>query len=95
MEVGVRGFPDAAHGEIAVAFVVMQPGASATEHDIREYCKKHLASYKVPSKVVFRSELPKSLIGKVLRRMLSQRRRRRLGCNPSAEVLKTRAASSP
>jgi long-chain acyl-CoA synthetase len=71
MEVGVRGFPDAAHGEIAVAFVVMKPGQSATEHDIREYCKKHLAFYKVPAKVVFRTELPKSLIGKVLRRMLT------------------------
>jgi long-chain acyl-CoA synthetase len=71
MEVGVRGFPDAAHGEIAVAFVVMKPGATATEHDIREFCKKHLAFYKVPSKVVFRKELPKSLIGKVLRRMLT------------------------
>ena len=71
MEVGVRGFPDAAHGEIAVAFVVMKPGVTATEHDIREYCKHHLAFYKVPSKVVFRKELPKSLIGKVLRRMLT------------------------
>jgi len=71
MEVGVRGFPDAAHGEIAVAFVVMKPGVTATEHDIREYCKKHLAFYKVPAKVVFRTELPKSLIGKVLRRMLT------------------------
>jgi long-chain acyl-CoA synthetase len=71
LEVGVRGFPDPAHGEIAVAFVVMKPGATATEHDIREYCKKHLAFYKVPAKVVFRKELPKSLIGKVLRRLLT------------------------
>ncbi len=71
LEVGVRGFPDPAHGEIAVAFVVMKPGATATEHDIREYCKHHLAFYKVPAKVVFRTELPKSLIGKVLRRMLT------------------------
>ncbi len=71
LEVGVRGFPDPAHGEIAVAFVVMKPGATATEADIREYCKKHLAFYKVPAKVVFRTELPKSLIGKVLRRMLT------------------------
>ena len=71
LEVGVRGFPDAAHGEIAVAFVVMKPGVTATEHDIREFCKKHLAFYKVPAKVVFRKDLPKSLIGKVLRRMLT------------------------
>jgi long-chain acyl-CoA synthetase len=71
LEVGVRGFPDPAHGEIAVAFVVMKPGVTATEADIREYCKKHLAFYKVPAKVVFRTELPKSLIGKVLRRLLT------------------------
>ena len=71
LEVGVRGFPDPAHGEIAVAFVVMKPGATATEADVREYCKKHLAFYKVPAKVVFRTDLPKSLIGKVLRRMLT------------------------
>ncbi|HVT39206.1 MAG TPA: AMP-binding protein [Gemmatimonadaceae bacterium] len=70
-EVGVRGFPDPAHGEIAVAFVVLRAGMTATEADIREYCKKNLAFYKVPAKVVFRKELPKSLIGKVLRRMLA------------------------
>ena len=70
-EVGVRGFPDAAHGEIAVAFVVLRSGAQATEADIREFCKHHLAFYKVPAKVLFRKDLPKSLIGKVLRRMLT------------------------
>ena len=70
-EVGVRGFPDPAHGEIAVAFVVLRTGMSATEAEIREFCKKHLAFYKVPAKVVFRKDLPKSLVGKVLRRMLT------------------------
>jgi long-chain acyl-CoA synthetase len=70
-EVGVRGFPDAAHGEIAVAFVVLRAGMQASEADIRDFCKKHLAFYKVPAKVVFRTELPKSLVGKVLRRMLT------------------------
>ena len=70
-EVGVRGFPDPAHGEIAVAFVVLRAGAQATEAEIRDFCKHHLAFYKVPAKVVFRNDLPKSLIGKVLRRMLT------------------------
>jgi long-chain acyl-CoA synthetase len=70
-QVGVRGFPDQKHGEIAVAFVVLRPGMQATEADIREYCKKHLAYYKVPAKVVFRDDLPKSLIGKVMRRLLT------------------------
>jgi len=70
-EVGVRGFPDAARGEIAVAFVVLRDGMKATEAEIRAYCKEHLAFYKVPAKVVFRRELPKSMVGKVLRRMLT------------------------
>jgi len=70
-EVGVRGFPDAARGEIAVAFVVLRDGMAATEAQIREHCRGHLAPYKVPTRVVFRRELPKSLVGKVLRRMLT------------------------
>lgn len=70
LDVGVRGFTDAARGEIAVAFVVLRQGIQATEHELREFCKQHLAFYKVPSKVVFRRELPKTMIGKVLRREL-------------------------
>lgn len=70
-DVGVRGFTDAARGEIAVAFVVLRQGMQATEHDLREFCKQHLTFYKVPARVVFRSELPKSMIGKVLRRLLT------------------------
>jgi long-chain acyl-CoA synthetase len=50
---------------------VLREGASATAEEFREYCKKHLAFYKVPGKVVFRNELPKSMVGKVLRRMLT------------------------
>ena len=70
-DVGVRGFTDAARGEIAVAFVVLRRGMQATEQELREYCKQHLAFYKVPARVVFRTELPKSMIGKVLRRLLT------------------------
>ena len=70
LDVGVRGFADAARGEIAVAFVVLRQGVQATEHELREFCKQHLAFYKVPAKVVFRRELPKTMIGKVLRREL-------------------------
>jgi long-chain acyl-CoA synthetase len=69
-EVGVRGFADAAKGEIAVAFVVLRQGLQATEHELRDYCKQHLAFFKVPARIVFRSELAKSMIGKVLRREL-------------------------
>ena len=69
-EVGVRGFADAARGEIAVAFVVLRAGMQATEQELRAYCKEKLAYFKVPARVVFRRELTKSMIGKVLRREL-------------------------
>ena len=71
MEVGVAGVPDALKGEVANAWVVLKPGASATEGEIRAYCKERLAPYKVPAKVEFRTELPKTMVGKVLRRMLA------------------------
>ncbi|MBX9928602.1 MAG: AMP-binding protein [Gemmatimonadaceae bacterium] len=71
-EVGVRRFPDAAKGDVAVAFVVLRDGMQATAEEIRVFCKEHLAFYKVPSRVVFKRELPKSLIGKVLRRLLTE-----------------------
>jgi long-chain acyl-CoA synthetase len=72
VEVGVRGFPDLARGEVAVAFVVRRVGEAATANDLRAWCKEHLAPYKVPARVVFRPELPKSMVGKVLRRMLTE-----------------------
>lgn len=70
-EVGVRGFADAARGEIAVAFVVLRSGMDATEQELRAWCKEKLAYFKVPARVVFRRELAKSMIGKVLRRELA------------------------
>lgn len=69
-EVGVRGFPDAARGEVAVAFVVRRIGHAVTTAELREWCKGRLAPFKVPARVVFKDELPKSMIGKVLRRLL-------------------------
>ena len=69
-EAGVRGFPDAARGEVAVAFVVRRQGQAVTAEQLRAHCKEHLAPFKVPARVVFKDELPKSMIGKVLRRFL-------------------------
>ena len=71
MEVGVAGVPDAAKGEVAHAWVVLKAGEHATEEELRAYCRKRLAPYKVPARVEFRSELPKTMVGKVLRRALT------------------------
>ena len=69
-EVSVAGVPHPAKGEIAKAWVVLKPSASASEDDLRAFCRERLAPYKVPGSVEFRTDLPKSMVGKVLRRML-------------------------
>jgi long-chain acyl-CoA synthetase len=71
MEAVVVGVPNPARGDDTVkAFVVARDGEKPTADEIREFCKLHLAPYKVPREVEFRSELPKTLVGKVLRRVL-------------------------
>ncbi len=72
-EVAVAGAPDAYRGETVAAFVVLKAGREASEETRREllqYCRQELAAYKVPTILEFRTSLPKSLIGKVLRREL-------------------------
>jgi len=71
-EVAVVGVPDPKSGERVKAFVVLKEGATATAEEIIEFCRKHLAKYKCPKEVEFRKELPKSFIGKVLRRVLRE-----------------------
>jgi long-chain acyl-CoA synthetase len=71
-EVGVAGVPDATRGEVAKAWVVLRPGMPATADEIRFHCRAHLAPYKVPAVVEFRTTLPKTMIGKVLRRRLAE-----------------------
>ena len=69
-EVGVAGIADPKKGEVVKAWVVLRSGRTATESDLRAYCREHLAPYKVPAHVEFREELPKTMVGKVLRRVL-------------------------
>jgi long-chain acyl-CoA synthetase len=71
LEVGVAGIPDVVKGEVAKAWVVLKPGMNSTEDELRAYCRERLAPYKVPAKVEFRNELPKTMVGKVLRRVLA------------------------
>jgi long-chain acyl-CoA synthetase len=70
LEAAVIGVPDAYRGETVKAFVVPQPGSSATAEEIIAFCRERLAAYKVPRVVVFRESLPKSGVGKYLRRAL-------------------------
>jgi long-chain acyl-CoA synthetase len=70
LEVGVGGIPDPNRGEAVKAWVVVKPGETLTTEELKAYCKEHLAAYKVPSHFEFRSELPKTTVGKILRREL-------------------------
>lgn len=64
------GIKDAYRGETIKAYIVLNPEQTATEEEIIGFCKEKLAAYKVPKIVEFRDELPKSAVGKILRRML-------------------------
>ncbi len=70
LEVGVAGIPDPYRGETVKAWIVLKPGQEATADEIKAWCKERLAAYKVPTHYEFRSELPKTTVGKILRREL-------------------------
>jgi len=72
-EAAAIGMPDPYRGETVKAFVVLKAGMSATEDEIVAFCKERLAPFKVPKQVEFAKDLPKSLVGKVLRRELRER----------------------
>lgn len=66
------GVPDTYRGETVKAFIVLKPGVEATDKEIIAFCKEKLAPYKVPKLVEFRKELPKSAVGKILRKILRE-----------------------
>ena len=72
LEAAVFGVPHAVRGETVKTAIVLKPGQQATEEEITAFCKERLAAYKVPKIVEFKEELPKSLVGKVLRRVLRE-----------------------
>ncbi|MCM3586174.1 long-chain fatty acid--CoA ligase [Mesobacillus maritimus] len=69
-EAVVIGVPDPYRGETVKAVIVCKAGKSATEAEIIQYCRENMAAYRVPSIVEFREELPKTAVGKILRRAL-------------------------
>ena len=69
-EASVAGIPDPLKGEVPKAWVVLKADTKATEDELRAYCRERLAPYKVPAVVEFRKDLPKTMVGKVLRRVL-------------------------
>jgi long-chain acyl-CoA synthetase len=70
LEAGVAGVPDAYRGETVKAWVVVKPGETLSEDEVKAWCRERLAPFKVPSTVEFRGELPKTTVGKILRREL-------------------------
>ena len=76
------GVPDEYRGETVKVFVVKKEGSSLKEEDLIAYCKDNLAPYKVPQLVEFREELPKSAVGKLLKRVLADEERKKAGFAP-------------
>ncbi|MEF2094643.1 long-chain fatty acid--CoA ligase [Bacillus sp. CFBP9009] len=71
-ETCVYGVPDSYRGETIKAVIVLKKGKSVSEQEIREFCMQRLARYKVPRSFEFREQLPKSAVGKILRRILME-----------------------
>src|SRR5690606_19875999 len=69
-EVAVVGVPDPYRGETVKAFVVVKEGKQVTEDELNSFCRENLAAYKVPRSYEYREELPKTVVGKILRRQL-------------------------
>ena len=79
-EVAVAGIPDPYRGETVKAWIVLKPGESMTEDEVKEWCKDRLAKFKIPTHVEFREgELPKTTVGKILRRELVRQHKEATG----------------
>lgn len=93
-EAAVIGVPHPFGGEIAKAFIVLKPEETATKKDVIQFASQRLAKHKVPRAVEFRSELPKSAAGKVLRRALAEEERTRMESRPRRRKTEAEVGSS-
>ena len=75
----VIGVRDKIYGELPKAFVVLKEGESVTEEEIIDYCRKHLADFKVPKYVEFRADLPKTPTGKIMKQPLREEEEAKTG----------------
>jgi len=82
-EACILGVPNPYRGETVKAFVVLKENQQSTAEEIIEYCQKNMAKYKVPTSVEFRQELPKSNVGKVLRKILREEETKKSSDRPS------------
>lgn len=78
LECVVAGVPDAYRGETVKAYIVLKEGASVTEEALDKYCREQLAAYKAPRFYEFRDELPKTAVGKILRRTLIEEEKKKM-----------------
>lgn len=79
LEVGVAGIPDPYRGETVKAWIVLKPGETLSDEEVKDWCKDKLAKYKIPTHIEYRRELPKTTVGKILRRELVRQHKETTG----------------
>jgi fatty-acyl-CoA synthase len=85
-DVQVIGVPDARYGEELVAFVVVKPGASLSEDELREFCRGQIAHFKIPRHVKFVTEFPMTVTGKIQKYKLRETAIEELGLGQDAAI---------
>ncbi|MFG6116458.1 AMP-binding protein [Halobacillus sp. MO56] len=85
-EAVVVGIPDPYRGETVKAFIVKREDSSVSEQELNDFCRKHMAAYKVPRIYEFRDELPKTAVGKILRRTLIEEEKNKQGTGSTEPV---------